>query len=171
MFTLIVTVTLTFDLLIPFSIGVIYWPRLMHLWSIKPIGQSVDELLIGDDFYTYCDSDLRPSDPNFNRGHLLTKANAHVKYQANRSIRSQVIDRKRTGLPTDTQTDRQTRRPTDRHPAKQYTPSSSKGGNPFTSYWSKTNWSTDRQTDLHPAKQYTPSSSKGGNKYNNLLCI
>ena len=100
-FTLIVTVTLTFDLVTPISIGVIYWPRLMHLWSIKPIGQSVDELLIGDDFYTYCDSDLRPSDPNFNRGHLLTKANVHVKYQANRSIRSQVIDRKQTGLPTD----------------------------------------------------------------------
>ena len=34
------------------------------------------------------------SDPNFNRGYLLSKANAHVKYQANLSIRWQVIDRK-----------------------------------------------------------------------------
>jgi len=67
------------------------------MWSIKPIGQFVDELLIGNDFHTYCDSDLDlwPSDPNFNRGHLLAKANALVKYQANRSIRWRVIDRRR----------------------------------------------------------------------------
>jgi hypothetical protein len=77
----------------------------MHMWSIKPTGQFVDELLIWNDFHTYCDSDLNlwPSDPYFNRGHLLSKAKAHMKYQTNRLIPSQVIDRKRTGLPTDIQ--------------------------------------------------------------------
>ena len=37
----------------------------MHMWSIKPIGQSVDELLIGNNFHTSCDSDIDfwPSDP------------------------------------------------------------------------------------------------------------
>jgi hypothetical protein len=53
-FTLIVTVTLTFDLVTPISIGVIYCARPMHMWSIKPIGLLVDELLIGNDFHTYC---------------------------------------------------------------------------------------------------------------------
>jgi len=34
----------------------------------------------------------------------VTNANAHGKYQSNWSIRSQVIDRKRTGLPTSSKT-------------------------------------------------------------------
>ena len=51
----------------------------------------------GLDLHTYCvsDHDLWPNDPNFNRGHLLSKANAHVKYQDNRPISCRVIDRKR----------------------------------------------------------------------------
>ncbi|KAH3876765.1 hypothetical protein DPMN_000615 [Dreissena polymorpha] len=51
-------------------------------------------------------------------------ANAHGKYQANWSLPLQVIDHKLTGLQTDRPTDRQTDQ---RHPAKQYTPWSSKG--------------------------------------------
>jgi hypothetical protein len=87
---------MTFEQVTPISIEVIYCPRPMHMWSIKQIGQFVNELLIGNTVHTYCDSDLDlwPSDPNFNRSHLLSKANPHVKYQANRSIRWRVIDRK-----------------------------------------------------------------------------
>ena len=61
------------------------------------ICQLVDNILIGNNFHTFCDSDLDlwPSDPYFNWGHLLFKANGHVKYRANRSICWQVIDRKR----------------------------------------------------------------------------
>ena len=49
-FTLSVTVivTLTFDLGTLMSIGVIYCPRLKHMLSIKPIGQFVDKLCIGN---------------------------------------------------------------------------------------------------------------------------
>ena len=39
--TLIVTVTLTFDIVTPISLGVIYYPWPIHMWSIKPTGQSL----------------------------------------------------------------------------------------------------------------------------------
>ena len=80
--------TLTFELVTPISIG------LIHMLSIKQISQIVDELLIGNDFHTYCDLDLWPNDHNFNRDHLLSKANAHGKYQRNRWMGWQVIDLK-----------------------------------------------------------------------------
>ena len=41
--------TLTFDLVAPVSIRVIYCPTPMHMRSIKPIGESVYELLIRKD--------------------------------------------------------------------------------------------------------------------------
>ena len=69
-------------------------PMPMHMWSIEPSGQIVDKLFIRNDHCNYCESDLWPSDPNFNRSLLLPKANVHVKYQAYWSIRWWVIDRK-----------------------------------------------------------------------------
>jgi len=83
----------------PILQGVIYCPRPMHMWSIKPIGESVGELLIGNDSHLVRgELDVWPNDTNFNRGHLLSNANAHGKYQANRSLCTQVIDRKHRDL-------------------------------------------------------------------------
>ena len=48
-FTLIVTMILTFDLVTQIAKGVIYSPWPMHMWSIKQICQFVDELLIGNE--------------------------------------------------------------------------------------------------------------------------
>ena len=95
--TLSGTVTLTFEQVKPMSIGVINWPMPIHMWNIKPIGHFVDELLIGNDYHTYCDSNLEiwHSDQNFNSGHLLSNANADGKYQTNRWISWRIIGRKR----------------------------------------------------------------------------
>jgi len=58
-------VTLTFDLLTPKSIGVFYLIRAITLWSLKPLGQRVLELLSGICFHSlgHCDLDLWPTDP------------------------------------------------------------------------------------------------------------
>ena len=50
-FTLRVTVTLTFDLLTPKSIGVFYSIRAITLWSLKALGQRVLELLSGNEVW------------------------------------------------------------------------------------------------------------------------
>ena len=48
------SMTLTFDLLTSKSIGVIYYLRPIHMWSLKTIGQCVLKLLVGNHF---CDVD------------------------------------------------------------------------------------------------------------------
>ena len=60
LFSLRVTVTLTFDLLTPKSKGVFYLIRAITLWSLKAMGQRVLELLSGNRFHlsVYCDLDL-----------------------------------------------------------------------------------------------------------------
>jgi hypothetical protein len=55
------------------------------------------------------------------RSHLLVINNHHTKFEVPRSKRSLVIDRKPFGVRTDRPTNRQTN-------AKQYTPTSLKGG-------------------------------------------
>ena len=95
-----------FELVTLISIGVIYCPRPMHMWLSS---QSANRWLIfiWNSFHTDCDSDLDlwPYDPNFDKVYLLPKANAHMKYQANRSTCWRVFDRKPTGLQTDRPTD------------------------------------------------------------------
>jgi len=80
-FTLRVTVTLTFDLLNPKSIGAI------TLWSLKTLDQRVLELLSGNGFHFsgHCDLDLWPTDPKINRGLLLNKGYHPMKFECSGS--------------------------------------------------------------------------------------
>jgi len=59
-FTLRVTVTLTFDILTPKSIGAFYSIRAITLKSLKALGQRVLKLLSGNGFHSLgqCDLDL-----------------------------------------------------------------------------------------------------------------
>ena len=66
----------------------------------------------------HCDLDLWPRNPKFNRGHLLVKTNHHTKVEDAWAMSSLVIDRTKFVYG---QTDRL-------KSAKQYTPTSSKGG-------------------------------------------
>ena len=70
----------------------------------------------------HCDLDLSPRNPRFNRGHLLVMTNHHTKVENPWAMSSLVIDRTRFAYgPMYPWTDRPTS-------AKQYTPSSLKGG-------------------------------------------
>jgi len=82
-FTLWVTVTLTFDLLTPISIGVFYSKRATTLWSLKALAQRVLKLLSGNGFHSssHCDLDLRPTDPKIERGLLLNKGYHPMKFE------------------------------------------------------------------------------------------
>jgi len=74
-FTLWVTVSLTFDLLTPKSIGVFNSIRAITLWSLKAWAQRVLQLLSGNGFHSsgHCDLDLWHTDPKVKRGILLNK--------------------------------------------------------------------------------------------------
>ena len=74
----------------------------------------------------HCDLDLWPRNSKINRGHLLVMTSHHTKLEDPWAISSLVIDRTNFFYGP---TDRPTYRPTDGPTyAKQYTPSSSKGG-------------------------------------------
>ena len=127
----LVIVTLTFDLVSPKSIGVIYWSWIIYTLSLKIIGLCVFKLLNGNnlDIQVSFDLDLWPSDPRINRVIywswpiyvptlkiiypciLLPSYLSEIVYSSNRP---------RDGL-TNSWTNRMTC-------AKQYTPSSLKGG-------------------------------------------
>ena len=112
--------TLTFDLLTPKTIGVIYSTQAIILWSFMTLGQRILKLLSGNGFHTkgHCDLDLWPIDPHNNRDHLLNTGNHPMKFHDFRSKGFPDIERKRSVYG-----------PTDRLTlAKQYTPASSKGG-------------------------------------------
>ena len=118
-FQLKVTLTLTFDRPTSKSIGFICWSWPTSLPSLRSLGPSVLKLLIGNRFSAkgHTDLDLWPTDLKINRVHLLVMTNQPTKFEVPGPKRSQVIDRKPFGLPTD--------RPTC---AKQYTPLLSEGG-------------------------------------------
>jgi hypothetical protein len=100
---------LTFDPLIPKSIGVICWSWPITIPSLKFLGLRVLYLLIGNHFHLQgqCDLDLWPLDPKINRVHLMVMTNHHTKFEVPRPKRSLVIDWKPFGLQTDGPTDRQ----------------------------------------------------------------
>ena len=113
-FTLWVTVTLTFDLLTPKSIGVFYSIRATTLWSLKALAQRVLKLLSGNGFHSssHCDLDLWPTDPKINRGLLPNKGYHPMKFEGSGSKGTRVFERKevwQTDRRTDSQTDRRTR--------------------------------------------------------------
>jgi len=99
-FTLRVTVTLTFDLLTPKSIGVFYSIRAITLWNLKALGQRVLELLSWNGFHSsgHCDLDLWPTDLKINRGLLLNKGYHPMKFECSGSKGTWVIERKRISL-------------------------------------------------------------------------
>ena len=113
-FTLRVTVTLTYDLLTPKSIGFLYLIRDITLWSLKALGQRVLELLSGNEFHSsgHCDIDLWPTDPKIKRGLLLKKRYHPMKFEGSGSKgylsywAETKCDRRTDGL-TDRRTDRQ----------------------------------------------------------------
>ena len=70
--------------------------------------------------HSHCDLDLYPIDPKINREHLLSMTNIWMKFEEAGPYQTLVIDLTRLHT-TDGRTDLQTA-------AKQYTPSSSKGG-------------------------------------------
>jgi hypothetical protein len=78
-------VTLTFDLLTRKTKEVTYFPRPLHLSSLRAKGLWVVSLLIGNCFYLQCqyELDLWPLDHKINRGHLLAKTNAPMQLRAN----------------------------------------------------------------------------------------
>ena len=115
-FTLWFTVTLTFDLLIPKSIGVFYSIRAITRWSLKALGQRVLELLSGNGFHSsgHCDLDLWPTDPKIKRGILLKKGYHPMKFEGSGSkgylsYWAETKCDRRTDGQTDSQTDRRTR--------------------------------------------------------------
>jgi len=95
-FTLRVTVTSTFDILTPKSIGIFYLTRATTLWSLKALGQRVLELLSGNGFNSlgHCDLDLWPTDIKINRGFLLNKGYHPMKVEGSGSKDTHVIERK-----------------------------------------------------------------------------
>jgi len=99
-FTLRVTVTLTFDLLTPTSIGVFYSIRATTLWSLKALGQRVLKLLSRNGFHSsgHCDLDLWPTDPKINRDFLLNEGYHPMKFEGSGSKGTWVIERKRISL-------------------------------------------------------------------------
>jgi len=99
-FTLRVTVTLTFDLLTPKSIGVFYSIRATTPWSLKARAQRVLKLLSKNGFYFlgHCDLDLWHTDPKINRGILLNKDYHPMKFEGSGSKGTWVIERKRFSL-------------------------------------------------------------------------
>jgi len=99
-FTLRVTVTLTFDQLTPKSIGVFYSIRAITLWSLKALAQRILELLSGNGFHSlgHCDLDLWPTDPKINRGLLLNRGYHPMKFEGSGPKGIQVIERKRFSL-------------------------------------------------------------------------
>ena len=82
-------ITLTFDLLIWKSIGVIYSPRTIYLPSLKLLGQSVLELSVAQGEVNW--HDLWPTDLNINRGHLLIKDYLPTKFEGYGAKHSLVI--------------------------------------------------------------------------------
>ena len=82
-------ITLTFDLLIWKSIGVIYSPRTIYLPSLKLLGQSVLELSVAQGEVNW--HDLWPTDLKINRDHLLTKDYLFTKFEASEAKCSWVI--------------------------------------------------------------------------------
>jgi len=99
-FTLRVTVTLTFDVLTPKSIGVFYLFRAITLWSLKALAQRVLKLLGGNGFHSlgHCDLDLWPTDPKIDRVYLCNKGYQPMKFEGSGSKGTRVIERKRFSL-------------------------------------------------------------------------
>jgi hypothetical protein len=97
------------DFLTPKSIGVIHWPRPMHLCSLKAKGPWVVKLLIGNhfDIQGQFDLDLWPKGPKNNKGHLLVMNNPHTKFEVPKPKLLLVIDQKPFGLRTNQPIDRQ----------------------------------------------------------------
>jgi len=99
-FTLQVTVTLTFDLLTPKSKGVFYLIRAITVWSLKVLDQRVLELLSGNGFHSSgrCDLYLWSTDPKISRVILLNKGYHPMKFEGSGLKGTQVIERKRFSL-------------------------------------------------------------------------
>ena len=83
--------TLMFDLLTWISIGIIYSPRTIYLLSLKLLGQSVVELSVAQGVGDRLDLDVRPTDLNINRDHLLIKDYLPTKFEASGVKRCWVI--------------------------------------------------------------------------------
>jgi len=100
LFSLFGSVTLTFDLLTPKSIGFLYSIRATTLWSLKALAQRVLKLLSGNGFHSssHCDLDLWPTDPKINRGLLLNQGYHPMEFEGSGSKGTRVIERKRISL-------------------------------------------------------------------------
>ena len=93
--------TLTFDLLIWLSIGIIYSLRTIYLLSLKLLGQSVLELSVAQGEVDW--HDLWPTDLTINRDHLLIKDYLPTKFEDSGAKHSWVISCTRlrdTNIPT-----------------------------------------------------------------------
>jgi len=99
-FTLRVTVTLTFDLLISKSIGVFYSISVITLWILKALDQRVLKLLSGNGFHSlgHSDLDLWLTDLKINRVLLLNKGYHPMKIEGSGPKGTQVIERKRFSI-------------------------------------------------------------------------
>ena len=96
-----VTVTLTFDLLTSYSIGVFYWSCPSCMSSIKFLGPSTPHFLSGNHFSAkghcdlstqgHCELDFRPTELKFNRDLPLGMTNLHTMYSVLGPKRSSVI--------------------------------------------------------------------------------
>ena len=104
-FQLKVTVTLTFDLLTSYSIGVVfYWSCPSCIPSMKFLGPSILQLLSGNHFshkshcdltaQGHCDLAFRPTELKNNRDLPLGMANLHTKYRVPGPKRSSDSERK-----------------------------------------------------------------------------
>jgi len=105
-FTLWVTVTLTFDLLTSKSKEVFYSIRDTTLWSLKALAQRVLKLFSGNGFHPlgHCDLDLWSTNIKINRGLLPNNGFHPMKFEGSGTKGTQVIERKRSV--TDGQTDK-----------------------------------------------------------------
>ena len=97
-------VTLTFDLLTSYLIGVFYWSSPSCIQSMKFLCPSILQLLSGNHFSPkgncdlsaqgHCDLDFRPTELKINRDLPLGMTNLHTKYGVPGPRRSSVIERK-----------------------------------------------------------------------------
>jgi len=99
-FTLRVTVTLTYDLLTPKSNGFFNSIRAITLWRLKTLAQRLLKFLSGNGFHSsgHCDLDLWPTDPKINRGLLLNQGYQPMKTEGSVSMGTRGIERKRISL-------------------------------------------------------------------------
>jgi hypothetical protein len=77
------------------TLEVIFWPKALHLWSLKVKDLLVVQLLIANRVYIKCKCELNlwPPDPQIKSGNLLPRTYAPMQFEGQRPMGCNTIDR------------------------------------------------------------------------------